>query len=607
MKKFRRLTAFCLAGLLLLSTLPSAALADDAHLPTASAHSVDWAGTYTGEYNNSVTTAPIPYTGAQLVKLWDAAVGEGAIAIVDGYIYTYNGVSGGGVTAGGILYKVDKNTGEIVQSLDIGEETGYYYSYTFYGDGCLYISCPAAIMCVDIDTFSLKWRTKRTEVPHCSAQLINGYIVANGLIFDAATGAQLMDGNKPAVLDGSYDWANGAEVGGYFYIASNSTLYAYDTTTWKLADELDFTGGRGSGVMYHNGRVFWGAGSKVYCVKVNDGVIDDDSCLSYSWGYTVVAPPVALDSRVYFVGNTTDGDNGTGTAAIGVFNAASLELVYNGMLDGAGHKLQTVPILRSVTSGGAELAGDQILPAGVDTANAPQTKTAYIFVQDYKNPSSIYVMSDTVEKTSGTSEKLFEIDPAQFAFEQMACDKQGNLYCINDSGYLVKYGKPQVSVPTFSKNLSTEEVFYNLGETLGRDDRLSVMATKSGDGTLTYQWQSHNGNGVFANISGATGSSYTPSTSVAGTTYYRCVVTNTLSGVSAKAYSNIAKITVRSSRGDINGDGVIDRDDVNALRRYLAGKAVDVVTANSDINGNGKIGLIDLVKLRQYVEWGFGI
>jgi len=604
MRKIRRLTSFCLVVLLLLSMVPAAALAAE----VTAQHSVDWAGTYTSEYNNSVTTAPIPYTGAQLVKLWDAPVGEGAIAIVDGYIYTYNGVTGGGVTAKGVLYKVDKNTGEIVQSLNIGVETGNYYSYTFYGDGYLYVSCPTAIMCVDIDTFSLKWTATRTEVAHCSAQLINGYIVANGLIFNASTGEQLMDGNKPVVLDGGYDWANGAEVGGYFYIASNSGLYAYDTTTWKMSDELEFTGGRGSGVIYHNGRVFWAAGSKVYCVKVNDGVIDDDSLLSHNWGYTVVAPPVALDSRVYFVGTqVVDTSMGTGYGAIGVFNANSLEFVYNGMLDGAGHKLQTVPILRSVTSGGAELAGDQILPAGVDTASAPQTTTAYIFVQDYKNPSSIYVLSDTVEKTSGTPEKLFEIDPAQYAFEQMACDKQGNLYCINDSGYLVKYGKPQVSVPTFSKNLSTDEVFYELGATLTRDDRLTVMATKSGDGTLSYQWQSHNGDGVFANISGATSTSYTPSTSVAGTTFYRCVVTNTISGVSARAYSNIAKITVRSGAGDINGDGMINRDDVNTLRRYLAGKTGDIITANADINGNGKIGLIDLVKLRQHVEWGFAL
>ena len=594
MKKFKKLTVFCLVMLLMLSVAPTSAM--------AASHSVDWAGTYTSEYNNTVTTAPIPYTGAQLVKLWEASVGEGAIAIVDGYIYTYNGVTGGGVTADGILYKVDMNTGETAASLDLGVTTGNYYSYTFYGDGYLYISCPTAIMCVDIDTFSLKWKTTRTEVAHCSAQLVNGYIVANGLIFDAATGAQLMSGNKPVTLDGAYDWANGAEVDGYFYIASNSGLYAYNTTTWEKSDELEFKTGRGSGVIYHNGRVFWGAGSTVYCAKVSDGVIDDDSLLSYNWGYTVTATPVALDSRVYFVGTqVVDTSMNTGYGAIGVFNAATLELAYNGMLEGAGHKLQTVPILRSVTSGGAELAGDQILPAGVDTASAPQTKTAYIFVQDYKNPSSIYVLSDTVEKTSGTSEKLFEIAPAQYAFEQMACDKQGNLYCINDSGYLVKYGKPQVSVPTFSKNLSTDEVFYDLGASLSQDDRLLVMATKTGDGTLTYQWQSHNGNGMFANISGATNTSFTPPTDVAGTVYYRCVVTNTVSGVSAKAYSNIAKITV-GSRGDVDGSGIITDDDVICLRKYLAGISDSI--ANADVNTDGKVNLVDLILLRRHVNWG---
>lgn len=53
---------------------------------------------------------------------------------------------------------------------------------------------------------------------------------------------------------------------------------------------------------------------------------------------------------------------------------------------------------------------------------------------------------------------------------------------------------------------------------------LQVAAT--GDGTLTYQWQSSTDNTTFADITGETSDTYTPPTDKAGTTYYRCIVSS---------------------------------------------------------------------------------
>ena len=65
----------------------------------------------------------------------------------------------------------------------------------------------------------------------------------------------------------------------------------------------------------------------------------------------------------------------------------------------------------------------------------------------------------------------------------------------------------------------------NIEECIGGNDVLSVTTT-GGTGTITYQWQSSvsNFSAGFANISGATASSYMPSSSVAGTTYYRVMI-----------------------------------------------------------------------------------
>ena len=71
----------------------------------------------------------------------------------------------------------------------------------------------------------------------------------------------------------------------------------------------------------------------------------------------------------------------------------------------------------------------------------------------------------------------------------------------------------------------------------------SVSVTATGD-SLSYQWQSSTNNSTWSNVSGATGRTYSFPTSSAGTTYYRCVVTNTLNGYTATTTSSVATVSV---------------------------------------------------------------
>jgi gliding motility-associated-like protein len=66
-----------------------------------------------------------------------------------------------------------------------------------------------------------------------------------------------------------------------------------------------------------------------------------------------------------------------------------------------------------------------------------------------------------------------------------------------------------------------------------------------GSGTPSYQWYSNSLNATIGGvaINGATNQSYTPSTALAGTTYFYCVVTFTLSGCSSIT-SNIGQVIV---------------------------------------------------------------
>ena len=84
---------------------------------------------------------------------------------------------------------------------------------------------------------------------------------------------------------------------------------------------------------------------------------------------------------------------------------------------------------------------------------------------------------------------------------------------------------------------------------------LSVAASVTDGGTLSYQWYYNLSNNTTSGsmIGGATGSSYTPDVSSAGTVYYYCVVTNTNGSATgnktATVTSNTAAITVNAPTG----------------------------------------------------------
>ena len=76
-------------------------------------------------------------------------------------------------------------------------------------------------------------------------------------------------------------------------------------------------------------------------------------------------------------------------------------------------------------------------------------------------------------------------------------------------------------------------------------ETLTVTATVTDGGTLSYQWQkSASVDGKYTAVSGADKKDFTPDTSVAGTTYYKCVVTNTLNEKTISADSAIFTVTV---------------------------------------------------------------
>lgn len=97
--------------------------------------------------------------------------------------------------------------------------------------------------------------------------------------------------------------------------------------------------------------------------------------------------------------------------------------------------------------------------------------------------------------------------------------------------------------PQITQNLSSGIMEYTQGDAASP---FVISAINSGDGTLSYQWYRNTTNSTSGGtaISGATKSSYTPSTSTIGTQYYYCVVTNSVGTLSESTTSNVGAVRV---------------------------------------------------------------
>lgn len=566
---------------------------------SAYSYKVDWSGTFNQTSNNQTTTAQLPLDPGSVQKIWQADVGNSTVAIVDDYIYTYNGTDpSGAMDKGGTFYKIHKETGEIMDSMKCNASCGYYYSYTIYGGGLIYVSCVGTVMAFDPDSFTLLWTAQTPDTNlYPTVQFVNDYVVTGGKVFNSTTGETVK------TLPGSYVGSSGVERNGLFYLPSNEgILYAFDTSTWEEKDSLKFrttTSSMQPGAAYFGGNLYWGeaSGGNAYSVRTGtDGSFADTSLIKTACSISTSCAPVANNGRVYLAGSKD------GEGVVGVFRSSDLSLVY--IAGGAREKISSTPVLRSVDADAPVISSTQA--AGI-AAQQPQDGN-YVFVQDYGSPSKIYVLQDIeASTTDGSLTELFQVEPAEYAYEQFAFDKEGALYVTNDAGCLVKYMAVCVEAPVFTQDLTQEELRYTKGDI---PKALEVKAVVEDGGSLSYQWQKRTENGDWKDISGANTFSYIPDTAAAATTYYRCVATNTVMGVTASANSRAVKIIVTGAAedlvyGDVNEDGSINTKDVTFLKRYIA-KWPDITVneANCDVNADGSINTKDVTILKRFIaKW----
>ena len=125
------------------------------------------------------------------------------------------------------------------------------------------------------------------------------------------------------------------------------------------------------------------------------------------------------------------------------------------------------------------------------------------------------------------------------------------------------------------------------------NDTRPVLAITGGSGSTTYQWQSSSTTGTgFTNISGATNSSYQAPTDVAGTTYYRRLITQSQGGANCDATSTEFEVIVAAiNAGSISGAATVcyngDGGTIGSTLDASLGTDVISYTWQKSINAGG--------------------
>ena len=129
---------------------------------------------------------------------------------------------------------------------------------------------------------------------------------------------------------------------------------------------------------------------------------------------------------------------------------------------------------------------------------------------------------------------------------------------------------------------------YKVGETA---DALAITATVTDGGTLSYQWQkSDSADGEYSAIDGEDKEDFTPDTSAAGTTYYKCVVTNTLNGKTASAESKVFTVTVSKEDGPVQENPQSPEiTTAGGTLAYKVGATADALTITATVTDGGTL------------------
>ncbi len=299
---------------------------------------------------------------------------------------------------------------------------------------------------------------------------------------------------------------------------------------------------------------------------------------------TYAAPTTSAGTTYYYavVTNTNNSVNGSKTTTT-TTNAA--EVVVSSLVNAAAPTITTQPTNETVNVG----ATSPTLSVGASTSDAGTLSYQWYSNATNSNTggtpvsgatSSTYVAPTTSAGTTYYYAVVTNTNNGASGSKTTTTTTNAAQVTVNA---LVNAVAPTITTQPTNETASVGAV----------SPTLTVGASTSDGGTLSYQWYSNatNSNTGGMPVSGATGSSYAAPTTSAGTTYYYVVVTNTNNGVSGSktttTTTNAAQVTIQATLTYIV-ENIANQSGTALIQGYASGSQ-DTVTINVKNIGTGTL------------------
>lgn len=490
----------------------------------------DWINFRNSDTNNGITGSSTPTSADSTLLKWNTRIGvgwEAAITpplILGGAVY---------VASGQFIYKLDKNTGEILQTSEqLSGNMQYAMIPLTYAEGMLFAQIGGGqIQAVSATSLKSLWISESLGGQTLSPITYkDGYIYTGtwnsettaGSYFclsvtdeDPFTGTEIKHCTWKYNHKGGFYWAGSYASSDYLVFGSDdgssegtdtnsAILYSVNTHTGLLLDKMTSHGDIRSTIVYNNGYVYFTTkGGYLYRVQMNaDGTFGSTS--SYNLGGMATASPVVYKGRIY-VGVCGNGGqfNSDGGHHFAVLNetASGISLAYNVSIPGYP---QAAPLL-STAYENQDYNGDGQADGRV-----------YLYFTYNAKPGGIYMLSDEPGQTSGTAVELFRpaSDQQEYCISTICADREGTLYYKNDSNYLMALETNGAYLNSVTATADTGKVTwpsafrkdtlkYNL--TVAENASKVTFALKAPEGcTITVNGQAYAGSFVADVSSGST-------------------------------------------------------------------------------------------------------
>ena len=393
--------------------------------------------------NNAVTDAATPRTPDEAGLVWTLKLDGGymspCILVDDALVVTCGG------SLGGTIYKLDKDTGEVLNKRAMSGTSTFSLIPPTYGDGKIFVTLSGGGMqAFDASSLDPLWvhRDELGGQGNCMITYSDGYVYtgywgsetaeASFVCLDAQTGELVWKQQNT----GGYYWVGAVVVGDYIVFGCDdgesketgtSYVRCFEKTTGEEVSSVEVSGDQRSSIVYDPdlGQLYFTSKpGYLYSAEIDAETGALSNCMSLQVDAECVSTPLVYDGRVYV------GASGGGFAngSLSVVDASDLSLLYQlNSSSGIAASVKSAPLVSTAYRDGD--TGGQL----------------YLYFTCNYPPGSVTALEVAPDSTEASQARVFELFKPpdalqQYCISSVICDNAGRLYYRNDSNYLMCIG-----------------------------------------------------------------------------------------------------------------------------------------------------------------------